>query len=67
VLAGADTVVPPKYQAFVVDAYAGEKKSVNLPDAGHNDQAEGDALNQYEQAMDWIWSRSFGGTGSQSR
>jgi pimeloyl-ACP methyl ester carboxylesterase len=57
VLAGADGVVPPKYQRMVVDAYAGEKRVVRAPGAGHNDPLEGAALAEYEAAVDWMWAR----------
>lgn len=54
-LAGADEVVPPGYQKLVVDAYAGPKRLVHLPGAGHNDRAEGDALIQEQAGLDWLW------------
>lgn len=57
VLAGADTIIPPKYQKLVVDAYAGEKKAVPIPDADHNDAAIGDAAIEAEAAVDALWER----------
>ncbi len=35
VLAGADTLVRPRYQRMVADAYAGEKRVIPLPGASH--------------------------------
>ena len=57
VLAGSDTVIPPAYQKMVVDAYAGEKRLVNLPDADHNDPPQGDAAEEARGAIEWLWSR----------
>ena len=54
VLAGADQLVPPRYQQLVVDAYAGPKRIISSPDAGHTDRISGNALSQYESALDWI-------------
>jgi pimeloyl-ACP methyl ester carboxylesterase len=55
VLAGHDNVVPPKYQAKVFDAYAGEKRAVRVPEADHNDPLDGVASEEFEVALDWIW------------
>lgn len=54
-LATEDEVVPPKYQRMVADAYAGEKRIIHLRGAKHVDRAEGEALREYEEAMDWLW------------
>ena len=35
-LAGKDEVVAPRYQALVVNAYAGKKRVIQLPEANHN-------------------------------
>jgi pimeloyl-ACP methyl ester carboxylesterase len=53
-LTGADGVVPPAYQQLVADAYAGEKRVIQLSGAGHVDRASGKALEEYEAAMDWM-------------
>ena len=57
VLAGEDEVVPPKYQRMVAEAYGGEKRMVHLMGAKHVDRAEGEALKEYEAAMEWMWGR----------
>jgi uncharacterized protein len=53
-LAEKDEVVAPRYQHLVVDAYAGEKRVINLPDAGHNSPIEGSALADLHSALDWL-------------
>lgn len=53
-IAGADAVVPADYQERVVNAYAGEKRVVRLAGADHVARASGNALAEYESAMDWI-------------
>ena len=58
VMAGADEVVPPAYQRQVADAYAGEKRLVAVPGAGHNDRVAGPALAEYEAALDWLWAKA---------
>lgn len=53
-LAGRDHVVPPKYQAKVFDAYAGEKRAIHRAEADHNDPLDGVASEEFEAAMDWL-------------
>jgi pimeloyl-ACP methyl ester carboxylesterase len=53
-LAENDEVVAPKFQRLVVDAYAGEKRLIPLPGAGHNSPIEGAALTDFHQALDWL-------------
>jgi pimeloyl-ACP methyl ester carboxylesterase len=60
VMAGADGVVPPAYQQVVADAYAGEKRLVRVPGAGHNDRVAGAALVEYDVALDWVWAQAVG-------
>ena len=57
VLAGQDQTVAPQYQQMVVDAYAGEKHLVRMPDADHGSPIVGDAARQFQGELDWIWSR----------
>ena len=58
IMAGRDSVVPPKYQAKVFDAYAGEKRAVRVPEADHNDPLDGVEVQAFEEALDWMWSRA---------
>ena len=53
-LAEKDEIVAPKYQRLVVDAYAGEKRSISLAGAGHNSPLEGVGLANFYQALDWL-------------
>lgn len=39
ITSGRDEIVPHRYQRRVVDAYAGPKRVIHLPDARHNDPA----------------------------
>jgi pimeloyl-ACP methyl ester carboxylesterase len=56
-LAEKDEVVAPKFQHLVVDVYAGEKRIIPLPGAGHNSPIEGAALTDFHQALDWLLPR----------
>ena len=56
-LAENDEVVAPKFQRLVVDAYAGEKRIILLPGAGHNSPIEGAGLANFHQALDWLAPR----------
>lgn len=56
-LAERDEVVAPKFQRLVLDAYAGEKRIIPLPGAGHNSPIEGAALANFYQALDWLAPR----------
>ncbi len=44
---------------MVVDAYAGEKHLVNLPEADHNTLPEDTMALQVEQGIDWLWTRAL--------
>jgi pimeloyl-ACP methyl ester carboxylesterase len=56
-LAENDEVVAPKFQRLVVDAYAGEKRIIPLPGAGHNSPLDAAALASFHQALDWLAPR----------
>ncbi|MEY2548328.1 MAG: uncharacterized protein QOD64_910 [Verrucomicrobiota bacterium] len=56
-LAEKDEVVAPKFQRLVADAYAGEKRIISLPGAGHNSPIEGAAFASFHQALDWLVPR----------
>jgi uncharacterized protein len=56
-LAEKDEVVAPKFQHLVVEAYAGEKRIIPLPGAGHNSPMDAAALANFHQALDWLAPR----------
>ena len=41
-----------------MDAYAGEKRVVSVPDADHNDPPQGDAAEEARGAIEWLWKRA---------
>ena len=56
-LANADEVVAPRFQGLVVAAYAGEKRVIHLPGAGHNSPLEAVALTKLHETLDWLLPR----------
>jgi pimeloyl-ACP methyl ester carboxylesterase len=58
ILAENDDFVLPKYQQLITSSYAGEKRFVRLPDSGHWSSVEGEALNEVERGITWLWFRS---------
>ena len=56
-LADRDEVVAPRFQQLVVNAYAGEKRVIRLPDAYHNSPLEGAGLAELYNALDWLLPR----------
>ena len=56
-LAENDEVVAPRFQRLVVEAYAGEKRVIPLPGAGHNSPIDGTGLASFHQALDWLIPR----------
>jgi pimeloyl-ACP methyl ester carboxylesterase len=55
--ADGDEVVPPKYHRLVYDAYKGEKRLIELPGATHGSSVKGDAEQQLQEGMDWLWEK----------
>jgi hypothetical protein len=53
-LAERDEIVAPRFQRLVVQAYAGEKRIIELHGAHHNDPVEGAALADLSHALDWL-------------
>ncbi len=53
-LAEKDEMVAPRFQRLVVDAYAGEKHTIVLRGAYHNDPIEGAVLKELNEALGWI-------------
>ena len=57
-LAEKDEVVPPHYHKLVVEAYAEEKRVIQLPGAYHNDPIESAALANLNNAVDWLLAKA---------
>ena len=53
-LAEKDEVVASRFHRLVVDAYAGEKRVIELQGAYHNDPIEGTALKDLDRDLDWL-------------
>lgn len=57
-LAEKDEVIPPRYQHMVVEAYAGEKRVIELKGAYHNTPIEGAVVADLYKALDWLLPRN---------
>src|SRR5206468_11352868 len=57
-LAERDEIVAPRFHRLVVQAYAGEKRVIELPGAYHNDPLEGTALADLNNALGWLLTKS---------
>jgi uncharacterized protein len=55
ILSDGDTVVPPRFQKKVVDAYGGQKRVVNLSNANHNTMMDRQAMRQLHEQLQWMW------------
>jgi len=53
-LAKKDEIVAPRFHRLVVNAYAGQKRVIELRGAHHNDPIEGAALADLNNALDWL-------------
>src|SRR5262245_65885501 len=53
-LAERDEIVAPRFHRLVVQAYAAEKRIIELRDARHNDPIEGTALLELNDALGWL-------------
>jgi pimeloyl-ACP methyl ester carboxylesterase len=56
-LAERDEIVAPRFHRLVVQAYAGEKRVIELRGAYHNDPVEGTALADLNDALDWMLTK----------
>ena len=56
-LAEKDEIVAPRFHQLVVQAYAGEKRVIELRGARHNDPIEGTALADLNDALDWVLAK----------
>jgi uncharacterized protein len=57
-LAEKDEIVAPRFHRLVVNAYAGEKRVIELRGAHHNDPIEGAALADLNNALDWLLAKA---------
>src|SRR5258708_18373104 len=57
-LAEKDETVAPRFHRLVVQAYAGEKRIIELRGAYHNDPIEGTALADLNDALGWALTKS---------
>ena len=56
-LADQDEIVEPRFQKMVVDAYAGEKRVIQLRGAHHNSPIEGAVVADLHDAVEWLLPR----------
>jgi pimeloyl-ACP methyl ester carboxylesterase len=56
-LAEKDEIVPPRFHRLVVEAYAGEKRIIELRGAHHNDSVAGTALADLNDALAWLLAK----------
>jgi pimeloyl-ACP methyl ester carboxylesterase len=59
VLAGRDSVVPPKYQEQVFGAYSGPKRAIRVATIDHNEPLPQKALETLAMAREELWRRTF--------
>ena len=57
-LAEKDEMVAPRFHKLVVNAYAGEKRVIELHGAYHNDPIEGAELADLNDALGWMLAKS---------
>ena len=53
-LAENDEVVAPRFQRLVVNAYAGEKRVIQLRGANHNSPIESEGMRSFHEALNWL-------------
>jgi pimeloyl-ACP methyl ester carboxylesterase len=56
-LAERDEIVAPRFHRLVAQAYAGEKRIIELRGAYHNDPIEGTALADLNNALGWVLAK----------
>jgi pimeloyl-ACP methyl ester carboxylesterase len=57
-LAEKDEIVAPRFRRLVVQAYAGEKRIIELRGAHHNDPVDGTALADLNDALGWVLAKA---------
>jgi pimeloyl-ACP methyl ester carboxylesterase len=53
--AGADGVIPARYHRQVFNSYAGAKRLIDMPGAGHDTPLTREAAEQFAIDLDWLW------------
>jgi uncharacterized protein len=56
-LAEKDEIVAPRFHQLVVQAYAGEKRIIELPGAHHNDPIENESPVDLNNALSWMLAK----------
>jgi len=51
----ADEIIPPSYHRKVIDAYAGEKRIIEMPDADHNWSLRPSEEARLQDGIRWLW------------
>jgi pimeloyl-ACP methyl ester carboxylesterase len=54
-VAERDGLVPPKYQQYVIDAYAGPKRIITLKNTGHHESLQPESERELAEAIVWLW------------
>ncbi|MDX1948546.1 MAG: hypothetical protein SFU86_24380 [Pirellulaceae bacterium] len=57
IASGRDRMVPPRFQRPILDAYAGPKQVIELPNCGHEVRFSRAERQQYGRALDWLRQR----------
>jgi hypothetical protein len=59
ILAGRDSLVPSEYQQKVVQAYAGEKRLVQMPWADNDSALTAEAASEFAKDLSWRWDAAM--------
>jgi pimeloyl-ACP methyl ester carboxylesterase len=51
----SDTLVPPRYQQMIIDAYKGPKRVIVMKNTSHWQSVTGDANAQLLEDIEWLW------------
>jgi hypothetical protein len=57
--AGADGLIPASYHRMVIDAYAGPKRVIEMPGAGHDTPLTREAAEQFAKDLEWMWNQGW--------
>ena len=56
IMSDKDRIVPSRYQRLAIEAYAGPKRLLVLPNADHVTPMIEDEAEQYESLLAWLWT-----------